>query len=235
LEIRAIHREEEIDRGATARSARSAMLRWMFGLSVLVCILAIANLHRRPIDYARADGALDAFRGSSVDDTRYLAIEGEYPTVPLPANQSSSPTEPLEAGKDVRLIPLAPSDQFDKQRAYIMRYNGMMMELLHAKQQHGRDIQRSEPLSAPLFVFTSLLVAAPFYLHLYFVYLLGPYRLDGQRWPLHFWKEDYWEYTRPSMYADGAQFLLMLLWIDIALIVPWGVGVGRMISRHPLP
>lgn len=133
------------------------MVRWMFGLSASICLLAILALHRRAIDYAHADGAREALRNSSVDDTRYLAIEGDYPTMPLPANQSFPPEEPLEVGKDVRLIPRAPDGLYDKQRAYLMRYNGMMMEVV--ADQAATGTQRTQS-SATVWAFVSVDITA---------------------------------------------------------------------------
>ena len=62
---------------ANARSARAVMVWWMLGLSASICVLAILALHRRAIDYTHADGARDALKNSSVDDTRYLDLRLE--------------------------------------------------------------------------------------------------------------------------------------------------------------
>jgi len=53
------------------------MVWWMLGLSASICVLAILALHRRAIDYTHADGARDALKNSSVDDTRYLDLRLE--------------------------------------------------------------------------------------------------------------------------------------------------------------
>jgi hypothetical protein len=230
-----IDHSPHVDRAAKARSARAALVRWSLALLILVIALSLLNLHRRPIDYSHADGAQDAFGNASIDDTRYLCVQVEFPAVPLLPNLAFSPDEPLEPGRDVRLIPAAPAGLYDKQREYLMSYNGVINELLRTKQRRGQPVRRPAPLSAPEFVMIAVLTAAPFFLHLYLQYRLGPYRLDGRLWTHNLWSDDTWDYMRPATYSDGAQFLLMLLWIDTALIVPWVLEIVSLVHHRPLP
>jgi len=212
---------------------RTALVMWVLGTLVVACVLAVLGLRRQPIDYLTADGAMDAMRQAAIYDTRYLAVASNQPSVPLPPDRSFPPEEPLEIGRDVRLIPPAPPALTDKQQAYLTRYNGTMTELLRAE-LHGQPVRRPAPLSAAMWVITAMLVMAPFLVSLYLRYRLGRYRLDGRTWTYTLWDLT-WEYMRPSTYSEGAWPLLLLLWIDAAFIVPWVFLIVSAIHNRPLP
>lgn len=208
---------------------RTALIAWILGA---LCVICCAAAYRRPLDY-NGDGSTDAIR-AFVFDSRYLAVNGDKPSVMMSPGRELPANEPLEIGRDVRLVPPVPSTESEhgKQIAYLASYNSTMMVLVHGAARGG-PVKRPMPVSRPVFALLLTLVVMPLLLSLYLRYRLGPYRLDGKRWTVSFWDVS-WRYMRPSTYAEGAGPLLLLLWISVGIFVPWVFLIVAIAKDKPI-
>ena len=209
---------------------RTALVLWILGTLLVICCAAA---YRPAIDYARADGREDAIKAFP-SDSRYLALEASQPSVILPANRSLPPDEPLEIGRDMRLLPAVSGTdhQREQQNTYLASYDSAIATLVHGA-AHDRPVTRPTPISRPVFALWLTLTVLPFLVGLYLRYRLGPYRLDGQPWTVSFY-DIAWRYMRPSTYAEQARPLLHLLWFSVAIFPPWVFLIASRIKDRPL-
>jgi len=108
------------------------------------------------------------------------------------------------------------------------------MDILRAK-QHGRPFVRPVPLSAVEVVGLTMLALLPGAIHICLRYRLGPYRCDGRKWNYDLRDiSDCWDHMRLSFYVDEGHPLLMLLWLNTGLSIPWLMLIISVVRHRPV-
>ncbi len=218
-----------LDSTIGAPRGRNAMLVCVAGSLLLIFVL---SMYRRSINWATADASYDAMGAFAYGDTRYLAVQADPPLVPLPPGQSLLADEPLEVPRDIRLVPkLSEPSAEAAQSAYLRSYNATMKVMVY---KTGKaHVRRPTPTSRPIFALEVSLAVLPMILTLYLRYRLGPYRRDESSWTADFWRVGP-VYLLPRTYTEAARPLLLLLWVDCALIIPWLILIVIALGNGPL-
>jgi len=231
LDIRVLRKRWHWARHSSSGTGRSALIACIIGLLALAALSAVD--YSGPIDYVHAAPFRDVLHAFARHDTRYLAVKSAHPTVTLAPGTVLPPDEPLEIGRDIRLVdPLAgtPSDRA-RQADYIAKYNAHMLALVHGNSPGPPH--RPQPISRPLFALITAVALAPMMLHLYVRYRLGPYRLDGKPWTVSLTSEFY-TFMRFGTYTRQAESLVILLWVTLGACVPWVLLIVYPIRDVPI-
>lgn len=225
--MQAARREMKVDTRASL-PGRTSLIVWF----ALIFIITLAAATYRPsINYQKADPVSDALRAVARNDRRYLAIAGDRTSVALPANRSFIGHELLDEARDIRLVSRASDLDQGKQTDYLQRYNATMLTINQGEK--GQTKRRSVPVSRQLFAAVLTIGLLPIYFHFYLRYRLGPYRRDGARWTRTLWSVT-WRYMLRDAYDEAGHRLLVLLWIDTVVIIPWIFVVVLILGDRPL-
>lgn len=218
-----------LDSTIAAPRGRNAMLACVAGSLLIIFVL---SMYRPSINYVTADPRYDAMRAFAYDDTRYLAVQADPPFVPLPPGQSLLADDPVEVARDIRFVTkLSGPSAEAAQNAYLRSYNATMKVMVY---KTGKaHIRRPTPISRPIFALEVSLAVLPMLLTLYLRYRLGPYRRDGSSWTADFLRV-LPVYLLPRTYTEAARPLLLLLWVDYALIIPWLILIVLSLGNGPL-
>jgi hypothetical protein len=207
-----------VDRISSRELAGKWALVACIGALLSVCLLASLDW-RGPIDY-RGSAKTRAFEANARHDSRYLESRSRPLLRPLlPPGLDFDPSETLQLGRDIRLVPAAgdDADAARLQNDYLMQYNG---EIWRLRAQAGYP-RRPTPLSKPMTMTLCALAMLPLMVNLYIRYRLGPYRLDGKSWTVSLTRETYTYFMRKT-YSSDATGWLYALWLSMILLAPWG-------------
>jgi len=202
--------------------------------AVMLILAAAAAAYRRDIDYAKADPTRDAINAFAGGDSRYLAVGLSHSALQVPNDLAELAGEPLDVDRDVRLLPpLSDQPSSTSQLEYVRRYNSTMAVLVRGVTPAGGHVVRPKPMSRVVFWLECVLVLAPFMVIFYLRYRLGPHRIDGRLWALSLLETT--RHLMPSTYREDGWFLLRLLWITMALTIPWTLFVVLGLFRDMGP
>jgi hypothetical protein len=218
-------------RRSSRRSGRSALIACIVGVLALAALSAVD--YSGPIDYVHAAPFRDVLHAYARHDTRYLAVKSAHPTVTLPSGVGLPTDEPLEIGRDIRLVdpPAATTSDLERQADYIAKYNAHMLALVRGNSPGPPH--RLRPISRPLLALIIAAALLPMMLHLYIRYRLAPYRFDGKPWTVSLTSEFY-TYLRFGTYAREAQSLVILLWVTLAACLPWALLIVYPLRDVPI-
>jgi len=191
--------------------------------AVMLVLTAAAAAYKRDINYGTADTARDAINAFAGGDSRYLVVGSSEFAVQVPNDLAELAGEPLDVDRDVRLLrPLSDQPSSKSQLEYVRRYNSTMAVLVRGATPAGGHFVRPKPMSRVVFWLECIVVLAPFMVIFYLRYRLGPYRTDGRLWVVSLLET---RHLMPSTYREDGWFLLRLLWITMALTIPWTLFV----------
>jgi hypothetical protein len=202
--------------------------------AVILLIAGAAAAYRPGINYATADPKADALKAFARGDSRFLALPDAV-SAALAGDAVTPVGKHLDPDRDVRVIaPAANRPASPAQLAYVKTYNSMMATVTsHAG--NGAPFVRPRPLSRFVFWLECLLMVAPFILHLYVLYRLGPYRTDGRLWATCLFEINRPLSPRTYKYREEIYPLLYLAWLTFGLAPFWALLLLFTIFAHTGP
>ncbi len=189
------------------------------GALLSVCVLASLDW-RSPIDY-RGPAKTKAFEANARHDSRYLESRSRPLLRPLlPPGLDFDPSETLQLGRDIRLVPAADDDARAArlQHDYLMQYNG---EIWRLRAQAGYP-RRPAPLSKPMTMMVCALAMLPLMANLYIYYdQLGSAYSDQPDAP------ELWEIPR---FVDEVEQVRRALKLDKSNFYLYGQSWGGILA-----